>query len=112
MRSKRVLLWSMSSECTERIFPRVLLFDDTIVATSKKSLPFTAVPVMLNHTARVLDAMTGKELDKINIAEIKKVSKPAAKTLLRLNAVTGQQNTRSGSRNSCRRGRTQDVHCE
>ena len=67
------------------------IIDGAIVTTSKKSLPFTAVPVMLNHTARVLNAMAGKELDKINIAEIKKVSKPVAKVLLHLKTVTSDQ---------------------
>ena len=57
------------------------IIDNAIVATSRKSLPFTSVPVMLNLTVGALNAMAGEELDKINIAEIKKVSKPAARVL-------------------------------
>ena len=81
-----------------------------IVVTSRKSLPFTAVPCMFDHTARVLNAIAGKELDDINIVSIREDSKPAANILLRLKAVTKQENTRGGSRNICRRSRSYAHH--
>ena len=86
------------------------IIDDAIVVTSRKSLPFTAVPCMLDHTARVLNAIAGKELDDINIVSIREASKPAANILLRLKAVTKQENTRGGSRNICRQSRSYAHH--
>ena len=37
------------------------IIDDAIVTASRKSLPFSAVPLMLNHTARALKAVAGKQ---------------------------------------------------
>ena len=82
------------------------IIDDAIVIACRKSLPFTAVPLMLNHTARALNAVAGNDQSKINIVDIRKVSSPAANILLRLQAVTEQQNTRGGSRMIVRRCRT------
>ena len=38
------------------------LIDDAIVTAVRKSLPFTAVPLMLDHTARGLTAVAGEHL--------------------------------------------------
>lgn len=82
------------------------IIDDAIVTASRKSLPFTAVPLMLDHTARALNAVKGTKLNAINIPDVRRVSDEAANILLRLKAVTTQKNIRGGSRMICRKGRT------
>ena len=81
------------------------IVDDAIVSSCRKSLPFTAVPVMLDHTARALGAVAGPKLNSVDCARLREFSKEAADIILRLKAVTAQETTRNGHRMACRRGR-------
>ena len=99
----------VTAENQERLYRdniATALIDDAIVTAARKSLPFTAVPLMLDHTARGLTAVAGEHLKKIPLHKVRKVSEEAADILLRLRAVVKRQNTRSGPRMCCRRGRT------
>ena len=73
--------------------------------SARKSLPFTAVPLVLDHTARALGALTGDKLDEIDFPKLRKVSSDTVDVLLRLKAVTKTKGTSSGTRMACRRGR-------
>ena len=84
------------------------LVDNAIVTTCKKSLPFTSIPLMLDHTARVVKTIAGPNLSTIDIANIRKVSPNTAEILLRLKALNAVERTSNGSRMACRRGVT---HC-
>ena len=46
--------------CKEKICEAVI--DDAVITSARKSLPFTAVPLMLDHTARALNAVAGHNL--------------------------------------------------
>ena len=65
------------------------IIDDAITIVCRKSLPFTAMPLMLDHTARALGAIAGKKLNTIDIATVRKHSVDVANILQRLKAVTG-----------------------
>ena len=98
----------VASENQERLYRdniATALIDDAIVTSARKSLPFTAVPLMLDHTARGLTAVAGEQLANVPINEVRKVSKDAADILLRLRAVVKRESTSSGPRIACRRGR-------
>ena len=90
--------------CTEHICQA--LIDDAIVTASRKSLPFTAIPLMLDHTARGFNAIARDDLKAVDVAAVRKVSPKAADILTRLEAVTTQQKIIGGTRMACRRGRT------
>ena len=89
--------------CTEQICQA--LIDDAIVTASRKSLPFTAIPLMLDHTARAFNAIVRDDLKAVDIAAVRKVSPEAANICIRLEAVTARENIKGGTRMACRRAR-------
>ena len=89
--------------CTENICQT--LIDDAIVTASRKSLPFTAIPLMLDHTTRAFNAIEINDLKAVDIAAVHKVSREAADICIRLEVVTARENTKAGTRMACRRAR-------
>lgn len=82
------------------------IIDDAIAIVCRKSLPFTAMPLMLDHTARALGAIAGNKLNTIDIAAVRKHSVDVANILQRLKAVTGSEKTCNSQRMAVRRGVT------
>ena len=81
------------------------LIDDAIVSSCRKSLPFTAIPLMLDHTARCLSVVAGPNLAKIDMNQVKDPN--ALGIILRVKALTKQQRIhKKKTRMVVRRGRT------
>ena len=60
---------------TTKVYRRDLcssVVDNTIVTTCKKSLPFTFIPLMVDHTARVVKSIVRPNLYKIDIVNVRK----------------------------------------
>ena len=86
--------------------PRAIL-DDAIISCARKSLSFTALPVVLSVAARAMIACRGTTpVPEGEIMKVSKVSKLGAAVLRRINAATAAERVRNGrTRPACVRSR-------
>ena len=67
------------------------IIDDAIVTCSRKSLPFTSVPLMLDHTARSLNAVGGEHIHDIKLHELRKHFTTFAQSLRTIQAKSNME---------------------
>lgn len=79
------------------------IMDDAVVSCARKSLSFTAVPVVMQVAARAIIVCRGKEpISNEEIIKVRQVSKLGASVLQRVNAAVKAQVVRGGrSRPAC-----------
>ena len=81
--------------------------DDAIVTGARKCISLSALPCLLDISARSLFACRGKTVIRHEtITRVRDIDPDAAKALVRLNAATAPVNTCSGTRAACRRSRS------